>query len=112
MSMLVFALLVVRSGPVHAETAFWTNSTVADLAGTKVFRAPGTCALPGAYALVGTFLKPAAEGLLPDPTADGKYCHRALHYDTAGNESVFSATAEFDYNVIPPPAPTLFGVRP
>lgn len=111
--LLVLAMVLACAGSAEAAKGLWgPNDTVPDFAGTKVFRAPGTCANPGAYALVGTFPKPAVEGTLPNPTADGPYCHRAVHYDTAGNESLFSNTAEFDYNVIPPKAPTPFSVVP
>lgn len=100
------------AGWVEAATATFGVDPVADYAGTKVFRAPGPCANPGAYALVATIPKPAASGTLPDPAADGPYCHRAVAYDTANNESVFSNTAEFTYNVVPPKAPQPFNVVP
>lgn len=104
--------LCLCSGSADAATASWVTGVEPDLAGTKVYRAPGACSTPGAYALVGTFPKPAASGTLPDPSADGKYCHLATAFDTAANESVFTNTAEFDYNVNPPGAPGLFSVKP
>lgn len=108
----ILSLCVIWTAPAEAETASWgPNDTVADFAGTKVYRAPGTCATPGSFAMVGNFPKPAVEGPIADPTTDGKYCFRATHYDTAANESLFSNTVEWDYNVVPPKAPVL-SVRP
>ena len=97
----------------QAATATWgPNDTVADFAGVNVYRAPGSRANPGAFAKVGMFPKPATSGALTDPAVDGAQCHRATAFDTAGNESVFSNTAEFTYNVVPPKAPATFSVTP
>ncbi len=102
----------------EAATATWQNAPDTDLAGVNIYRAPGACATPGAFAKIDTVTKPATgpmptSEVLPNPPADGKYCHRATSFDTANNEStVFSNTAEFEYNVVPPGAPSQLNVKP
>lgn len=109
---LMLVALLVCAGWAEAATATFGVDPVADYAATRIYRATGPCANPGAFALINTFAKPATSGVLANPTADGLYCHRATAIDTANNESVFSNTAEFDYNVVPPKAPQPFSVVP
>ena len=113
LSLLVCVSSVCLAMVAEAATATWTNPTDSDLAGVAIYRAAGACSNPGAFAKVNTFLKPAVSGTLTNPTIDGKYCHKATAFDTASNESVFTNTAEFDYNTNPPGAPNPFnGSRP
>ncbi len=114
---LVLLLAGFFVAPVEAATATWQNDAAPDLAGLNLYRASGTCANPGPYAKILTVSKPASAPMptsatVPNPTADGTYCHRATHFDTGNLESIFSNTVEFSYNVNPPGAPQVLSVQP
>ena len=96
-------------GSAEAATGTWTANAEADLAGYHAYLAPGTCANPGPYSKVAIFPKTATSGTFPTPT-DGVYCGKLAAFDTAGNVSLFSNTAEVTINLNPPGAPAGFGL--
>lgn len=109
--LLLLCLLLWPVG-VWAATAAWQANTEADLAGYHLYRAVGSCADPGAFALVNTYEKTAVNGVIVNPPNDGLYCHKLTAFDTSSNESLFSNSVEFTYNVIPPQAPQGLTVAP
>lgn len=93
-----------------AATASWDAVADPDLQGYNLYRAPGVCASPGAFAKVQTY-GVVTSGAIPNPSANGDYCHRITAFNQAG-ESVFSNTAGFKYVVNPPVAPQNLSVKP
>lgn len=110
MKFIIRALLIVMIAPTIAlaTTATWDASPDAD--GYRLYRAPGTCAVPGAFATVSTY-GPVVTGAVPNPATNGTYCHKLTAFNVAG-ESPFSNTVEFKYVVNPPVAPQNLTVKP
>lgn len=100
-------LLGIFLCPVLSEAAAvnleWDANTESDLAGYKIYRAPGACATPGAFATVGTVGKVVT--WVDVVTVDGQYCYKLTATDTASNESLFSNAVGVTVNVNPPAAP-------
>lgn len=109
MRILVLLALLLPSVS-FAATASWDAVSDPELQGYRLYRAPGSCTNPGAFATVQTY-GTVTSGAIPNPSANGTYCHRLTAFNAAG-ESPFSNTAEFKYVVNPPPAPANLSVKP
>lgn len=101
----IFAGLVAAS-PSWAATATWTESADAD--GYRLYRAPGACTAPGAFAIIETY-GAVTTGSVPNPAENGTYCYKMTAYNFEG-ESPFSNTVQLRSVVNPPRAPQNFGV--
>lgn len=109
---MVLILLLILLVPTlsFGATASWDAVVDPELQGYNLYRAPGTCANPGAFAKVQSY-GVVTSGAVPNPATNGVYCHKLTAANAAG-ESPFSNTSEFKYTVNPPPAPQNFGVKP
>lgn len=108
---LPFLFLLLGGGLASAATVNLAvdPNTEDDWASDNFYRAPGSCARPGAFAKVGNVPKTTggAAVLFSDTAVpDGTFCYRATALDTSGNESVFSNSVEVVVNINPPAAPT------
>lgn len=89
----------------------WNANTESDLAGYKVYRGNGVCAVGPLQPLMvsGVAVSVAAPATTYRdngvPTFDGQLCYELTAYDTAGNESPRSVRATKTVNLIPPIAP-------
>lgn len=105
----VIIAALAGASPSFAATASW--DAVPDAEGYRLYRAPGACANPGAFATVNTYGL-VTTGAVANPTSNGTYCHKLTAFNSVG-ESPFSNTVEFKYTVAPPTsAPQNFGVKP
>jgi hypothetical protein len=111
-SLMALVLLVAAPAWALDATLAWDARTESDLAWYKIYRAPGACANPGAFAMVRQVNKTATSNPTTTtdtlPAGDGTYCYKATAGDTVGNESVFSNTSEVVANQVPPMAPQNF----
>lgn len=89
----------------------WTPNMDSDLAGYKVYRGNGVCAIgPLQPLVVGgvavSVLAPLASYTDSTvPTFDGSLCYEITAFDTAGNESLRSNRATKAVNLVPPVVP-------
>lgn len=104
---IIITLVLLCAGSAEAATVnlAWNANTEADLAGYKLYRAPGSCTAPGAFATVGTFGRVVTGSNVV--STDGIYCYKLTAFDNAptANESLFSNTVEATINLVPPVAP-------
>ena len=95
-----------------SASLIWNDNTEPDLAGYKIYRGNGACAVGPLQPLIvnGTHVTVLAPtNVYTDatvPVFDGELCYEVTAYDTAGNESLRSNRATRAVNLIPPTAPT------
>ena len=110
MGLLICSILAC-AGWASAGTAnlTWTANTEADLAGYKLYRGNGVCAVGPLQPLgTGALIAAPATSFTDTtvPTFDGSLCYELTAVDTAGNESPRSIRATKAVNLVPPIAPT------
>jgi hypothetical protein len=114
--MCVFAVLVLTGGIALAQMPTpigleWDANTEADLVGYYVYEATtsnGQVLTAFSYPPV---LAPEHSITFINPHSDGQYYWKVTAYDTAANESGFSAEVTADFNLVPPTPPTGCSVR-
>jgi len=97
----------------YAQTAelSWTPNSETDLAGYKVYRGNGVCAIGALQPLIVNNVPVTV--LVPSftysdttvPKFDGDLCYEVTSFDIAGNESLHSIRATKTVNLVPPSVP-------
>jgi hypothetical protein len=82
---MMLAVLLIFTGTASAFTIKWNMGTEKDLAGYKIYLAPGTCAAPGKWIRVKTVGKVTQTSYTP--TASGTFCFAVRSFDTSNNIS-------------------------
>jgi hypothetical protein len=111
--LLIMMLMVPGVVNAASATLTWTANTETDLAGYKVYRGNGVCAVGPLAPLLdasGVAVSVAAPATTymdkTVPVFDGELCYEITAYDTAGNESGRSNRATKTVNLVPPVSPT------
>lgn len=113
----VFTLFLAPFAALAADAVLtWNANTDADLAGYRVYFSQQSCSAQGPLAPLVVGGSPVQVALvttyrhLAIPSIDGTLCWEITAFDTSGNESAHSARVSKTVNLVPPPAPTGFGV--
>lgn len=110
---LVVAVMLMLPTMVFAASATltWTPNTESDLAGYKVYRGNGVCAVGPLQPLVVGGIAVSVNAPVATyvdtttPTFDGNLCYEVTAFDTANNESTHSVRATKVINLVPPVPP-------
>jgi hypothetical protein len=110
-TLLVVALMCLGLASMsEAATVELTSNanTEPDLAGYRLYRAPGTCAASGPFVAVLT-VPPTTDGALVRyrdvNVPNGTFCYYATAFDVAGNESLPSNRVQTTVDAIAPAPP-------
>lgn len=110
-SLVVAVMLMLPTMVLAASgTLTWTANGEGDLAGYKVFRGNGVCAVGPLQPLIvsGSAVSLGKVTTYTDstvPTFDGDLCYEITAFDTANNESTHSVRATKAVNLVPPVPP-------
>ena len=104
----VIIAVLAGASPSLALTATWVEAADAD--GYRLYRASGTCATPGTFAIIETY-GVVNTGVVPNPSTNGTYCYKLTAYNFAG-ESPSSNAVQLRSVTNPPLAPTNLSVKP
>ena len=107
---LVMVLMLPVSAMAGSATLTWTANGEGDLAGYKVYRGNGVCAVGPLQPLIvsGSAISLGKVTTYTDntvPTFDGDLCYEITAFDTANNESTRSVRATRAVNLVPPVPP-------
>ena len=107
---LVMVLMLPVSAMAGSSTLTWTANGEGDLAGYKVYRGNGVCAVGPLQPLIvsGSAISLGKVTTYTDntvPTFDGDLCYEITAFDTANNESTRSVRATRAVNLVPPVPP-------
>ena len=110
-SLIVAVMLMLPVSAMAGSTILtWTANTESDLAGYKVYRGNGVCAVGPLQPLIVNG-NPVSLGKVTTytdttvPSFDGNLCYELTAFDTSSNESTRSVRATRAVNLIPPVPP-------
>ena len=105
--LVALVLVVLMVGQADAATVKLgvDPNTESDWVSDNLYRAPGKCLAPGAFAKVASAPKGPSVTFTDTVTADGDYCYAATAVDASGMESVQSNKVGVTVTENPPGAP-------